>query len=80
LGIISLELFLGVHPFDPTYLENHFSIVENILQNKFLVETKDVKADPRMVELAGKTLRQQPFERFRNYQLFNAFLEKNISK
>lgn len=80
LGIISLELFLGVHPFDPTHLENHFSIVENILQNKFLLETKDIKADSRMVELAGKTLRQQPFDRFRNYQFFKAFIEKNISK
>src|SRR5258708_5420400 len=36
LGIISLEMYLGVHPFDPVVLENHFSIVENILQNKFL--------------------------------------------
>lgn len=80
LGIISLELFLGVHPFDPTYLENHFSIVENILQNKFLLETKTVKADGRMVELAGKTLRPQPFERFRNHQLFQAFIEKHLTK
>jgi len=80
LGIISLELFLGVHPFDPVYLGNHFSIVENILQNKFLLETKDVKADSRMVDLASKTLRQQPFERFRNYRLFRSFLEKHISR
>jgi len=80
LGIISLELFLGVHPFDPTYLENHFSIVENIMQNKFLLETKEVKADGRMVELAGKTLQPQPFERFRNYQLFQAFIEKHLAK
>jgi serine/threonine-protein kinase len=80
LGIISLELFLGVHPFDPTYLENHFSIVENILQNKFLLETKVIKADERMIELAGKTLRLQPFERFRNYKLFQAFIEKHLNK
>lgn len=80
LGIISFELFLGVHPFDPTYLENHFSIVENILQNKFLIETKDIKADKRMVELASKTLRQQPFERFRNYKIFKSFIESNLKK
>jgi serine/threonine-protein kinase len=30
LGIITLELFLGVHPYDPNYVGNHFSIVENI--------------------------------------------------
>jgi serine/threonine-protein kinase len=80
LGIISLELFLGVHPFDPAYLENHFSIVENILQNKFLLETKQVKRDYRITELADKTLRQQPFERFRNHQIFQAFIEKYLTK
>jgi serine/threonine-protein kinase len=80
LGIICLELFLGVHPFDPKYIENHFSIVENILLNKFLIETKDVKADSRMVELAGKTLRNQPFERFRNYRLFQTFIENYLGK
>lgn len=73
-------MFLGVHPFDPIYLENHFSIVENILQNKFSIETKDVKADSRMVELAGKTLRQQPFERFRNYKLFHEYIENHTGK
>ncbi|HUM96354.1 MAG TPA: serine/threonine-protein kinase [Chitinophagaceae bacterium] len=80
LGIIALELFLGVHPFDPTYLENHFSIVENILQNKYLVETKQVKRDDRMVELASRTLQPQPFNRFRNYQLLQSFLEKHLQK
>jgi eukaryotic-like serine/threonine-protein kinase len=80
LGIISLELFLGVHPFDPTYLENHFSIVENILQNKFLLETKQVKRDDRIEALADKTLKQQPFERFRNHQMFKSFIEKHLTK
>jgi len=80
LGIISLELFLGVHPFDPIYLGNHFSIVENILQSRYLVETKEVKKDERMVVLANKTLKTQPFERFRNYQLFQLFIEKILQK
>lgn len=80
MGIISMELFLGVHPFDPTYLKNHFSIVENILQNQFLLETNDVKADQRMTELARKTLKIQPFERFRNYQMFQEFIEKILNK
>ncbi len=80
LGIISLELFLGVHPFDPAYLENDFSIIENILQNKFLLETKQVKEDARMIELADKTLRSQPFERFRTHQLLQSFIEKYLLK
>lgn len=78
LGIISLEMFLGVHPFDPTYLENHFSIVENILQNIFLVETKQIKRDERIIEFAAKTLQLQPYNRFRNYHLLQSFLEKHL--
>lgn len=80
LGIICLELYLGVHPFDSTYLGNPFSIVENILQNKFLLEINERKRDERMVELATKTLQAQPYNRFRNYKLLQAFLEKHIQK
>lgn len=78
LGIISLEMFLGVHPFNPTYLENHFSIVENILQNNFLIETKQIERDERIVEFAAKTLQLQPYNRFRNYHLLQLFLEKHL--
>jgi eukaryotic-like serine/threonine-protein kinase len=80
LGIIAMELFLGIHPFDPAYLKNDFSIVENIMQNKFLLETGQVKRDGRMTELANNTLRTQPFERFRNHQLFQEFIEKHLVK
>jgi len=79
LGIISLEMFLGVHPYDPHYL-NNFSIIENIMQNRYLVETNHVKKDERIVELAANTLQFQPFNRFRNYQIFRLFLEKHLQK
>ena len=42
LGIIALELYLGVHPFDPSFVGNQYSIVENILQNKFILEKDNV--------------------------------------
>lgn len=78
LGIIALELYLGVHPYDPAYVGNQYSIVENIMQNKFVVETSTVKRDEAIIELASKTLRTQPYDRFRNYQMLNAFIAKQI--
>ncbi len=78
LGIIALELFLGVHPFDPNVVGNQFSIVENILQNIYVSETENVKRIESIVEFASKTLRTQPYERFRNYQMLNNFLAQHI--
>jgi len=78
LGIIALELYLGGHPFDPVYLNNEFSIVENILQNKYSIETSDVKQNEQITALASKTLTTQPFERFRNNKMFQDFLERVI--
>ncbi len=78
LGIIALELYLGIHPFDPMYVGNHYSIIENIMQNKYTVETRMVNRDITIVEFASKTLQTQPYERFRNYQMFNTFISKQI--
>lgn len=78
LGIITLELYLGVHPFAPDVIGNQFSIVENILQNNYVLETKDVQQNASIVEFANKTLRSQPYQRFRNYQMLNDFLAKHI--
>lgn len=78
LGIIALELYLGIHPFDPSYVGNHYSIVENIMQNKYVLETNTVKYNEAFVGLANKTLKSQPYERFRNYQMLNAFIAKQI--
>jgi serine/threonine-protein kinase len=78
LGIIALELYLGVHPFDPSYVGNHYSIVENIMQNKYVIKTDRVDKDSLMEELAIKTLQTQPYKRFRNYQMLNAFINTHI--
>ncbi len=78
LGIIALELYLGIHPFDPSYVGNHYSTVENIMQNKYVVETDMVKYDSALVALANKTLQLQPYDRFRNHQMLNEFIAKQI--
>ena len=76
LGIISLELFLGVHPFDPIIVGNHYSIVENIMQNIYALETGSVKQNNSVTEFASKTLKTQPYQRFRNYQMLNDFISQ----
>ncbi|MCZ2101378.1 MAG: serine/threonine protein kinase [Chitinophagales bacterium] len=78
LGIMALELFLGVHPFDPNYVRNKFSIVENIMQNNYITEIPTVKSDEKLKAFAKKTLQTQPFNRFRNFKILNEFIAKNI--
>lgn len=78
LGIIALELYLGIHPFDPKYVGNHFSIVENIMQNLYVVETTHVKRDNAITDFVSKILRTQPYQRFRNYRMLKAFIDQNI--
>ncbi|MBE0647948.1 MAG: serine/threonine protein kinase [Bacteroidales bacterium] len=78
LGIIALELYLGVHPFDPNHVGNDFSIVENIMQNIFIVEAGHIKVDDTIAEFASRTLQTQPYNRFRNYHILNAFIAKQL--
>jgi len=78
LGIIALELYLGIHPFDPDYVGNQFSIVENIMQSKYVLKTELVDKDSAIEEFAIRTLQTQPYNRFRNYQMLNAFINTQI--
>lgn len=78
LGIIALELFLGAHPYDPNYVGNHFSIVENIMQNIYILETSNVKRNDSIAAFAEKTLQTQPYQRFRNHEMLNNFIAKQL--
>ncbi len=78
LGIIALELYLGVHPFDPIFVGNQYSIVENIMQNKFILERDNVNRDKRLSDFIQKTLQTQPYQRFRNYQMLQDFIIQNV--
>lgn len=79
LGIITLELYLGVHPFDPNIVGNQYSIIENILQNKYVLSTETVEKNVALSEFANRTLRTQPYQRFRNYRQLNDFISKQVS-
>lgn len=93
LGIIALELYLDVHPFDPTYVGNQFTpvenilkkivnvgndIIDNIMQNRYIIETDVVMRNDAISEFANKTLQTQPYDRFRNYQILNSFIAKQL--
>lgn len=78
LGIIALELYLGIHPFDPEYTDTKYSIVENIMQNKYVSKTDKVNSNILIDELASRTLQTQSYNRFRNYKMFNDFISKYL--
>ncbi|WP_163398532.1 protein kinase domain-containing protein [Flavobacterium fluviatile] len=73
LVVIALELYLDQHPFNEP--GGKYSIIENILQNNYIVENQNIKASKQMSELALKVLHTQPYMRFRNYSLFKEFLK-----
>jgi hypothetical protein len=54
------------------------SIVENIMQNKYVIETQKIRRDSSLAEFAEKTLQTQPYNRFRYYEMLNAFVSKQI--
>lgn len=78
LGIVALELYLGNHPFDPKFVGDKYSIVENILLNKFVVENVKVKPDFKILGFVNKTLQTQPYNRFRNYKMLKDFIKHNL--
>lgn len=63
LGIVVLELMQGFHPFDPRFVDNDESLVENIMQGKYV--PPDRSRDPVLVEFVERVLQPQPFKRFR---------------
>lgn len=74
LGLIALELYLGFHPYDPEYVGNEYSIVENILSGNYYKkeETNFYEANTR--KFIENTLQDQPYNRFRNYLLLDGFV------
>lgn len=78
LGIIALELYLGIHPFNPDIVGNDFSIVENILQNKYVLDSDVISREETIVAFASKTLQTQPYLRFRNYEMLKTFIDKSL--
>jgi serine/threonine protein kinase len=78
LGIIALELYLGVHPYDLSHLDDKYSIVENIMQSNYILQHENVVRNDSIAELANRVLQKQPYNRFRNYKSLNDFISNQI--
>ena len=74
LGIILLELYLGVHPFSPDAVGNGIPLIDNLNRGTFAVATQNVKEDKRISMLCGKLLQPQAYNRFRNYKQLVSFI------
>ena len=77
LGIIALELYLGIHPFDTSVVPNsELTILDNLRKGKFATKTSTVPKDAALTAMATQLLQQQAYMRPRDYnqlrQLINA--------
>jgi serine/threonine protein kinase len=77
IGIIALELYLGIHPFDPTVVKNQYSIVENIMQNLYKTSFDNITENEDLNAFSRKTLQVQPYMRFRNADALKSFLDQH---
>jgi len=48
------------------------------MQNKYVLETNDIASNNVIAEFALKTLKIQPYQRFRNYKMLNTFISNQI--
>ena len=77
LGIVAMELYLGVHPFDPSIVQNSgLTVIDNLRDGKYAISTSAVPEDERFTELAKHLLHPQAYMRPRDYnqlrQLINS--------
>jgi serine/threonine-protein kinase len=77
LGMISLELYLKHHPFDPVKVGNTNNIVENILMGKYIAPVQSSTCSKPFCELISSMLAVQPYKRFRDHRDLERFLNTN---
>lgn len=63
LGLLTLELVNGAHPFDPVNVGNAASLIDNILAGEYVPPPAD--RDPIITGFIENTLNPQPYNRFR---------------
>lgn len=68
LGIIILQLYLGMHPFDPSIVpDSELTILDNMRHCKYATSTPTVPEDEKISNLAKQLLQKQPYMRPRDY-------------
>jgi eukaryotic-like serine/threonine-protein kinase len=76
LGIITLELYLGYHPFHPDKVGNDKSIPINICEGNYINPNSRVGTTIQFSELIKRLLMPQPYQRFRNYTILSDYLKE----
>lgn len=68
MGIIALELFLGVHPYDPSVVKDSgLTVIDNLRNGKYAVSTSAIAEDARFTSLASHLLQPQAYMRPRDF-------------
>ncbi|KUK76717.1 MAG: Serine/threonine protein kinase [candidate division WS6 bacterium 34_10] len=73
IGLLMLELVNGFHPFDPTYVGNQNSIIENILNGIYVKPTSG--HNEKLIGFIEKSLQLKPYKRFRSLKSILNYLE-----
>lgn len=73
LALLVSELLLGFHPFDPTYVGNQCTIIENILSGTYVQPSND--HDTKLVDFTVRNLNIKPYKRFRTINSIFDFMD-----
>lgn len=73
LGLLTLELVHGVHPFDPVHIGNAASLIDNILAGEYL--PPPAGCNPIIQGFVEQSLDPQPYNRFRTADTVFAYLD-----
>lgn len=66
LGILTLELMHGFHPYDPQHVGNQASLIDNLMNETYV--PPDPLRDKILVGFVNRVLHSQPFKRFRTVE------------
>lgn len=77
LGLLSLQLRLGAHPFDPALVGDGESIPDNILNGRFVRPESIQETSPAFARLIYRLLQHEPHNRFKNRERLSAFIAEN---
>lgn len=70
LAIILAELIIGEHPFSVSVVGNGMSTFDNLLHNRYKLQSKHVIISEQTTGLLEKLLRTEPYERLRGIKQF----------
>jgi serine/threonine protein kinase len=78
LGLLTLELMVGHHPFDPVHVGNNRSLIDNLLSGTYTPPDED--RDPVVTGFVERALRPQPYRRFKNVEELMGYLNIELGE